>query len=686
MNITAIRMLRALFDGPKDMPQLAGMLGRGERQIANVAGCLVEQGYAARKGAGVMLAENYKTRILRDASKIANLETLLRGCNAKVLAYVVDGDTVEGIVAGTGLSKASVCKSISDLRSIGAAVRRDDAFVIDGSKRALMLLAEMTRAEIEKRYDSAGAEIIHAGGRLVLRRVASGRTANGAPTAFTAFSSFGTEYRTAHDYFCEQEDRIDIHDVLIHAVCAAVHSGDRTGLLMCIIFYTDHKEGMDISAIRGKAREFGVLRVWSDIESYLRRNKLKDPDLFLPWSEFVDKAMLYDVPAERYLPPRPADLLFDEIGSSLRRHVTAFLIGGENMRIKGLESSTKDCGMVVATKRDYDEAVSALRRIGYRSTAPERREDARICPCCILVRPDRSRVDLFTHTIMRYLALSPSMKERADFTTYGRLRLGVLADEHVFVLKAVAGREGDMFDMESLVTGSAGAAPSRNAGAPPPTAQSRGRSRRRAFDWDLVWSEVLWQEGSNPLGRSTEAVLNCLSYLAETAGIRAPFLDRMKRHVLDGQIVSLLRGGALPTMRVVDLLAGGDVTKTMIRNRIDAMSRTRAVVKNRSGRRTRIRLSRAPRFPKPRWAVTAAHVESYLGWRFRLRRPPPGEQVSGLVRELRRAGFCTMGDLDRAVRNAIWLPQSGGPRVSPADALDRADAARVCAGIRGPDA
>ena len=288
------------------------------------------------------------------------------------------------------------------------------------------MLAEIARGEIEKRCGGSGAEVIHASSRASPRMVAAGRTAGGEPTAFTAFSGFGTEYRTAHDYFCEQEDGIDIHDVPTHAVCAAVRSRDRADFVMCIIFYAAHKDEMDISAVRERALEFGVLGSWSDIESYMRRRKPRDPALFLPWSEFVGRAILYGMPAERYQLPGPADLLFDEVGAGLGRQVAVFLIGGESMRIKGLKSSTKDRGMVVDTREDCDEAVRAPGGIGYTPAAPERREDARICPSCVLVRFDRSRVDLFTHTIMRRPVLSPSMKRWADFAARGRLRLGVL--------------------------------------------------------------------------------------------------------------------------------------------------------------------------------------------------------------------------------------------------------------------
>lgn len=125
-NTTAIRMLRVLFDGPEDITRLAGMPGRGERQLANVARHRGERGYVAKKCRIITLAENYKTRILRDASRITNVETPLRGSNDGVLAHMAGGATIEEVAAGAGLSRASAYKSISGLRSVGAVTRRGD--------------------------------------------------------------------------------------------------------------------------------------------------------------------------------------------------------------------------------------------------------------------------------------------------------------------------------------------------------------------------------------------------------------------------------------------------------------------------------------------------------------------------------------------------------------------------------
>ena len=54
----------------------------------------------------------------------------------------------------------------------------------------------------------------------------------------------------------------------------------------------------------------------------------------------------------------------------------------------------------------------------------------------------KSRIDLFTTTIMQDLSLSSTMKEKADIRDYGKLKVGLLRNEHVFLLKAISNREG----------------------------------------------------------------------------------------------------------------------------------------------------------------------------------------------------------------------------------------------------
>lgn len=260
----------------------------------------------------------------------------------------------------------------------------------------------------------------------------------------------------------------------------------------------------------------GISEIWLDIESYIRRKQLKNTDLFLPWNEFLSKAKLYDIQIEKYTLPKPSNLLFREISNELQEPKTIYLFGGENMRIKSLKDSTKDCDIIVENKNDFDNLAEILTNIGYqrRLETNYSDEDKRIKPDDIFEHEQKSRIDLFTSTVMENLSLSSTMRERADIKDYGLLKIGLLRNEDVFLLKAMANREGDIQDMAALVTGS------------PNTPHEL---QHGSFDWNLVFEEILRQEHINQTKDFTPIIFDQISYLAEQTSIVAPFLDKCKK-------------------------------------------------------------------------------------------------------------------------------------------------------------
>ena len=346
---------------------------------------------------------------------------------------------------------------------------------------------------------------------------------------------------------------------------------------MSIVFYAKYKDKMDILQLRKKSSELGILEIWLDIESYIRKKQLKNTDLFLPWDEFLSKAKLYDITIEKYTLPEPSNLLFREISNELAESRTIYLFGGENMRIKSLKDSTKDCDIVVESKDDFDNLAQILKDMKYSRIIKTEYsdEDRRIQPDDIFVHTEKSRIDLFTTTIMQDLTLSFTMKEKADIRDYGTLKVGLLRNEDVFLLKAIANREGDIQDMAALVTGSTNT----------PYELQHG-----SFDWNLVWDEILRQEHINHTKDFTTTIFYQISYLAEQTEIVAPFLDKLRRHVIDRMIKRMLRGGSISIKEIIELLIGGDITEPMIRNRIDSLEKTEIVNKCSVGRTTYIEI------------------------------------------------------------------------------------------------
>ena len=421
-----------------------------------------------------------------------------------------------------------------------------------------------------------------------------------------------------HDYFYEGVKDLDIQDILLHAILTARHSKNKIELIMAIVFYVKHKNKMDVRSIRRRAQELGISGIWLDIEAYIHRRLPKNASLFLPWDEFLSKARLYEIPTKRYTLPRPAIPLFQEIGERLQKTETVYLFGGENMRIKSLKHSTKDCDIIIESKDIFENLVKILISIGYKRIIKTEYsdEDMRMKPDDIFEHAQKSRVDLFTHTIMHELSLSPSMKKRADIIHYKKLNVRLLRNEDVFLLKAVACREGDIEDMALLVTGS------------PDTPE---HLQHGSFNWSTVWEEILVQERICSTGDFTMIIFEQISYLAEQTGIVAPFLDRLKNHVVDVTIVRMLRGGSIRIKEIVKLLEGGDIVEQTIRNRIDALESSGTIKKCRTTGITRVQLVQNNEYPITNITITMHRFKRYLDWRFLLRPKSPDQDVMELV-------------------------------------------------------
>lgn len=63
-------------------------------------------------------------------------------------------------------------------------------------------------------------------------------------------------------------------------------------------------------------------------------------------------------------------VLYKQIGARLPKRTTAFLIGGENLRIRGLRDDVRhDHDFVMLNDEDFDMIVSTLTDIGFQHTS-----------------------------------------------------------------------------------------------------------------------------------------------------------------------------------------------------------------------------------------------------------------------------------------------------------------------------
>lgn len=557
---SAITLLKAAKNGVSSPDELMNIIGIKEWQFNNIVKDLANQDYIEKTDSAVILKTNSKTILFRDVASRFDVEKLLHDSNEVVFRNLAEPKTVNSIQRSTGLSLRTVQRAISELESIGA-VRKDQSGKVSLNRdyEPLYLFAEYLRTESEKKNVEPYAEIIYQDRARILKKVPKGKRVGGELTAFSLFPDYGVEYYTTHDYYIEQDTPLQLAEALVHAVLAASKEHDKHGIVMAIIFYLKNKQKLDPLTIRQVARDYKISDVWVDIEGYLRSIPVKNQNLFLPWQEFEEKAKLYAISAENYTLPVAYPDLFKEIGQNIASVTEVYLLGGENMRLKGLKARTKDCDLVVPDEKSFNHIVETLKKMGYTSINKFRlsADDQRVAASDILEHPLRSRVDIFTRIVARKLALSDKMKKRAKMEAYDKLKLGIMANEDVFLMKGVTLREGDIQDMARL-------------------AQSPG------FNWQVVWDEMERQE-KDRFEKFSVVLLESLDYLYEQTGIRAPFYKRLERHVLDYEISKLICNGGKTLTEIISLLQDRYNTEKKIRNRIDYLEKKRFLKKVRKG-------------------------------------------------------------------------------------------------------
>ena len=643
MNSTALRLLHYVVGGTFDSQDLMKLLKIKRWQFNEHIKKLIQENYIKKNGNTITLQDNAKARLLQSISRRLDIQRLLRDSNEQLFVLVTEPITINQLCTKTGLSFSTVYKAISDFKSIGVLARKPD---LDDSLKSrvsdkvqlsskdtdLVTFARILKTEQEGLYES-DAEIIFKNNDIVLKKILSGKITKGQTTAYTLFSDYGIRYNSPFDYYVEQDSPLDIHDVLMHAVVAAYNAQDKLGLIIAIVFYLKNKEKFDSILLRELACFFGITTIWLDVEGYLQRHDLKNPKLFLPWQEFVSKAELYNIPTSLYVLPKSYPKLFADIEKNLVEDMTIYVIGGENMRIKNLKGTTIDCDIVIENLLDFEKLKYVLStKLNYSKIPIEEfsTEDLRLFPTDIFEHISCSRINLFAEKIMHQVSLSSTMISRIDVINYGKLKVGLLCNEDVFLLKVIASRQGDIQDMASLVKGST---------------NQPSKYQHGLFDWQIVWDEMLLQERMNPIHDFSINIFQQLSYLDEQTDVTVPFLNELKRHVLDRLIKNQLHGGVQSLNYIVELLSGGDMSEKIIRNRVDSLVRNNTLIKKHDGK-VFLELAQLPLFPESVWEINAENLKTYLHWRFPSRVKSPDLEIMALSDDLINFGYSNIGEID----------------------------------------
>ncbi len=670
MNTTSITILKQVISGIEDTKTIMEGIGVKDWQFNSQVKELSLQGFLQKMDNSLKLLDGVKPMMVKEISTRLDIEKILKDSNELVFSYLTEPTTINDIVRITGLSTSTVYRSISDFESIGILIRNGDALCLDNSDEKILLLAQVLKTERENMYEP-NAEIIFRDTTKILKTVTKGKVTDGQLTGFSIFSDYGIEYHTNYDYYIKQEESITIQEALIHAVFIAQRNSDKTAMIMAIIFYLKNKDKMDILTLRKIADSFKIAHVWIDVEGYIRNNELKNQSLFLPKEEFIEKANLYEISSELYSLPEGYPLLFEEIGKNLSTQVTAYLIGGENMRIKELKSRTKDVDIVVETKEDYELLMNAFTILGYtpKGNVEFSTEDLRLYPSIILQHTNRSRIDLFTKKILRKLSISSHMISRSNSIHFGNLKLGILCNEDVFLLKAVTSREGDIQDMATLAR---------------MNYASNNQFQQRTFDWDIIWEEIMNQENENNIQTFTEIIADNIEYLSEQTGIIPPFRTKLQRYALDIKITSLLRGGKISLKQLVNLLISDDNPEQTLRNRIDALVKNDVIKKESTRKEVIVSLVHQQTYNQKDLKVTGQTLDDYLQWRFRLLEPSTPTRYEIVSQEINAIGIDTIGKLDDIIIKSLDAMQEYANVYHSEIKLRQIGAARLCIGLYNP--
>lgn len=570
MNRNQLLTLRTLFDDPRSLIPLvdvARTLRLSSRMARRIVGSLVGKEIASVSRDGVSLATTPKATALIRISRRLDVSKLLLDSGEPILPHLTEPRSLEELEKVSGLSTASLYRTLNRMMETGAVIKKEERYSIDRSLEDVVLLARILRDE----EPGAGAhhekteQMVFHQGKDVIKRVARGRSAQGSLTAFSVFGRFGMQLEPEADYYVYPERSVSAEDALVHSLAISRTKVERTH---STVFYALNREKLDLGKVRKLAEEFRASQLWMNLEKYVRGLTVP-ADLFLPWNEFSDRCSLYGLEAKTLLPPPAYPDLFVALGRALGRPLSVYLLGGENMRIRKMKQATKDVDLVVAKVKDYDRLSDALVQIGYGPLAKSEigPADMKLMPSGIFIKEGMPRVDVFTRVVANKLRLIDQMVRKSEIVDQGNLRLHLLSNEDVFLLKSVTDREADDVDMTEIL---------RVA---------------RDFDWKHLL-EVLYEEERVTGRHFCFDTLESLDFVRTTANIRIPIFRNLLNHTTDQAILRVLHNaGWMRVKEISDRI--GEIREAEVRNRLGVLVRTERVGKKKVKRGVLFSLRRA---------------------------------------------------------------------------------------------
>jgi len=143
---------------------------------------------------------------------------------------------------------------------------------------------------------------------------------------------------------------------------------------------------------------------------------------------------------------------FSRIRTQLEDPLTVYLIGGGALAFEDLKDATKDIDIVVTDSKDLARLQNALTRLDYESVRDPDEAYQELGATLILENSDGCRIDIFNQQVVDKLIFSRGMQDRShQLLSEDQLVVKTVSLEDVFLFKSVAGRTGDIEDMNTLI-------------------------------------------------------------------------------------------------------------------------------------------------------------------------------------------------------------------------------------------
>ena len=146
------------------------------------------------------------------------------------------------------------------------------------------------------------------------------------------------------------------------------------------------------------------------------------------------------------------DKFFHKIGENLPEKTTVYLLGGGAMCFRDQKNTTKDLDLLFKDTKSHNKFIKNLRDLNFKKQDSVLGVYSNMEANSIWDHTSGFRRDLFVGSVCNRLFLSANMIKRSKLLKqYGNLRVYIMSNEDIILLKAVTERIDDTADIASIV-------------------------------------------------------------------------------------------------------------------------------------------------------------------------------------------------------------------------------------------